>query len=100
MKKYFAREGEVIKKVDKPVPQTLYRFFNANGDLLYIGVTANAHRRITDHRDEKEWWTEIQTITLEHFPDRDSVLKAERAAIKAELPLYNVVHNRDALIAV
>ena len=75
---------------------TLYRFFNANHDLLYVGITANPTARLKKHAAEKEWWLEIATVKMEHFSDRQSVLAAERAAIKSEHPLHNVRMNGDA----
>lgn len=73
----------------------LYRFYDADGVLLYIGITASVPTRLTRHRDNKPWWTHVTRIDIEHHPDRDTVLAAEKAAIKAERPRWNVVHNRD-----
>lgn len=74
--------------------QTLYRFFDATGELLYIGITMNPVQRWHAHRHEKQWWPDKGRIEWMHYPDRASVLIAEEAAIKAEKPRYNVVHNR------
>ena len=71
----------------------LYRFYNADSDLLYIGITNNPTVRWRGHRNTKDWWHEIATITLQTFPDRTNTLKAEREAIIAEHPQYNVVYN-------
>lgn len=73
----------------------LYRFFDASGDLLYIGITLNPAGRWKRHREDKPWWEEIADITLETYPDRPSVLEAERTAIIAEHPRYNKTHNTD-----
>lgn len=77
----------------------LYRFYDAGGDLLYVGITNNPGRRWGRHADDKPWWTEVDRIEIERYPDRPSVLLAEKAAIKAELPRYNVVHLPPALPA-
>lgn len=74
-------------------PHTLYRFYTAADALLYVGITAALPTRLGNHRDNKPWWTTATRITLTHYPDRDSVLEAERHAIKTERPLHNVVHN-------
>lgn len=74
-------------------PQALYRFFNATGDLLYVGITMNPASRWKSHRDEKPWWLEVTSITVEHHPDRASAEEAERQAIRSERPWYNLVHN-------
>lgn len=74
-------------------PHALYRFFNPSGTLLYIGITANLPTRLHDHRDDKPWWTTVANITVQHYPDRETVLAAEKAAIIAEKPLHNITHN-------
>lgn len=78
-------------------PHGLYRFFDATGHLLYIGITADLPTRLGDHNEKKPWWTEVASVTVEHYPDRPSVLQAEKAAIKAERPRYNIEHNEPAL---
>lgn len=71
----------------------LYRFFNDDDELLYIGITLNVSSRFRGHARDKPWWTEVHRITLEHYADRPTVLVAEAAAIRAEKPRYNVAHN-------
>ncbi len=75
-------------------PHALYRFWGSSGTLLYIGLTLNPASRWANHIRDKPWWLEVHSITIEHFPDRQSVVDAEKAAIRAERPRYNVVHNR------
>ncbi len=72
----------------------LYRFFGDKGRLLYIGLTLNPSSRWKAHGKDKPWWHEVRNVTIELFPNRASVEAAERTAIQAEQPLYNVVHNR------
>lgn len=70
----------------------LYRFFDAGGDLLYVGITNDPGRRWGRHSNSKPWWHEVDRIEIERYPDRTSVLAAERKAIQEESPRYNVVH--------
>lgn len=70
----------------------LYRFWNAEDVLLYVGITCNPAKRLERHKGEKPWWNEIASITMEHFTDRASLREAERAAIETEEPLYNIRH--------
>lgn len=72
----------------------LYRFYDSTGGLLYIGITSDPGARFGQHRGDKPWWTEVANIGIEQFSDRASVLTAERAAIVAERPRYNIIHNR------
>jgi predicted GIY-YIG superfamily endonuclease len=70
----------------------LYRFFDAGGDLLYVGITNDPGRRWGRHANDKPWWHEVDHIEIERYPDRESVLAAEQKATKEERPKYNVVH--------
>jgi predicted GIY-YIG superfamily endonuclease len=74
-------------------PHALYRFFDVEDRLLYIGITAGLPQRLMRHADGKPWWLQVAKITVEVMPGRAEVLAAERAAIRAERPLYNIRHN-------
>jgi hypothetical protein len=76
-------------------PHALYRFYDAAGMLLYVGITVDPGARWRAHRDAKPWWHQVANITIEPYSDRAAVLKAERAAIITEQPRHNVVHNRN-----
>lgn len=70
----------------------LYRFFDTDGELLYVGITMNPAARWPKHSKQKPWWCEVETISLETFGSRSEVLDAEREAIKTEHPRHNIVH--------
>lgn len=74
-------------------PHALYRFWDANDRLLYVGITANPGSRWKQHSKDKPWWHDVTRVTIERYPDRLSVLNAERTAITLERPVHNVVHN-------
>lgn len=76
-----------------PRTQTLYRFFDSTGALLYVGITATPGARWKKHAADKSWWTDVTTATVEHHPTREAVEAAERQAIRTEYPRHNVVHN-------
>lgn len=67
----------------------LYRFFDSDGKLLYIGITNNPQRRFQNHRATKPWFAEVAHSTMEYYSSRDDLAAAEAAAIMAELPKYN-----------
>jgi predicted GIY-YIG superfamily endonuclease len=74
-------------------PTMLYRLFDTNDQLLYIGVTCNPPSRWESHRSDKPWWPLVARKELTTYPDRSAALTAEREAIVAERPLHNVQHN-------
>ena len=71
-------------------PTALYRFFDADGALLYVGITANLEQRWAAHERDKVWWPDVAEKTVEWHGTRPAALAAELAAIKAEAPRYNV----------
>lgn len=70
---------------------TLYRFYDADGALLYVGITGVGIVRWYAHAVDKAWWTQVASVKLEHFATRDEALAAESAAILAERPRHNVI---------
>ena len=73
----------------------LYRHFDAEGTLLYVGISLSAVSRLSQHvKATYDWTKDIKTVTIEKFDSRPSALRAERNAIKTEKPLYNKNHNK------
>ena len=70
---------------------TLYRFFAADDTLLYVGITSSPPQRFKAHKREKEWWSDIARIELEHLESRKALERAEREAIEREKPKHNIV---------
>lgn len=75
----------------RPRPHALYRFYADDGRLLYVGITSSPAHRFEQHAEQKPWWHEVRGISMETYPDRPSVLAAERRAIAVERPVYNIV---------
>ena len=71
-------------------PTALYRFYAADGALLYIGITDTLKRRVTEHSLDKKWWPEVARKTVEWHPGREDAAVAELAAIKSEKPKHNI----------
>ena len=87
---HWARTRPVVGTEERETE--LYRHFDAEGRLLYVGVSLSTTVRLMGHKERSEWANRIATITIERFPTRSAALQAERAAIKAEKPLHNIVH--------
>lgn len=73
--------------------QALYRFYNSDSELLYIGISRDLPSRLRSHGSSSPFWAEVATIKLEWFETRKEVAKAEREAIKAEHPIWNKHYN-------
>ncbi|HEX8106722.1 MAG TPA: hypothetical protein VF516_03290 [Kofleriaceae bacterium] len=68
----------------------LYRYFDGGGVLLYVGISLCAISRLSGHRSSDSWYGEISRVDIEKFPSIDQAKDAERKAIRAEHPKYNI----------
>lgn len=68
---------------------TLYRYFDSDGQLLYVGITKNQFDRLQSHAKMAEWLPQIATASFQHFNSRAEALRAETHAIGTELPKFN-----------
>lgn len=72
---------------------TLYRHFDKDGVLLYVGISLSALGRLGQHADSSHWFKSIVSLTMEHFESRPEAMAAEVKAIKCEKPVHNKHHN-------
>ncbi len=71
---------------------TLYRHFDRDGRLLYVGISLCSLTRLVDHKSSA-WFGDIATVTFERRNGRKDALRAERAAIRQENPVHNIAHS-------
>lgn len=67
----------------------VYRMWSNADELLYVGYSKSALRRLADHLANKEWIAEVACLTLEYFETEQEARDAELLAIQNELPRYN-----------
>lgn len=70
----------------------LYRHFNKDGALLYVGISLSALQRLSQHGNGSEWFDHIAHVTIENFPNRIAAERAEKKAIQTERPTHNIAH--------
>lgn len=71
----------------------LYRLFDAQGLLLYVGIATEPKKRWRSHY-ATTWWPQVSRKTLEWHDSREDAEKAEATAIRVEHPRYNKLHNK------
>jgi hypothetical protein len=71
----------------------LYRAFDGDGRLLYVGISLNALNRLSEHKRSSGWFGHVARVEVEHMPSREFAASAEIHAIRTERPLWNVTHN-------
>jgi hypothetical protein len=67
----------------------LYRLYDADGVLLYVGITKNTEQRWAAHKKYKSWWPKVARRGVAWLDSRPSALLAEHIAIISEHPLHN-----------
>ena len=72
-----------------PKRPCVYRAWDTDGTLLYIGSTINAPQRMRSHATGTRWWLEVARVTFEEYDTEAEIRKVESAAIWNEASLYN-----------
>lgn len=90
----FSRAGESIDSL--PRCSGVYRFFNAEEALLYIGKSVDIHSRVAQHINEgrkpgrhQRLMSQVAHIDCQLTAGEIGALLIENAAIKSEVPLFN-----------
>lgn len=71
----------------------LYRHFNSNGELLYVGISLDFVRRLQQHMIGSCWSEDIFLVTVTWFSTLAEAIEAEKAAIVEERPKWNKRYN-------
>ena len=80
------------EKIEAPSkPGFLYRHYDADGALLYVGISLNAVSRLAQHRDHAHWFQLIARVDIEQHPSREAAIQAEKLAIHNENPRHNLM---------
>lgn len=69
----------------------VYRCFDVDGELLYIGSTVNLRSRIKQHYYQAPWWDNVSRVDAEPHDTIEAARYAEAVAIAAESPMMNKV---------
>lgn len=67
----------------------VYRFFDATGQLLYVGIAYDPSERWKHHAAKTRWWKEAVDNTIEWYDSRAEAERAEKVALRYEKPVYN-----------
>lgn len=82
---------ELDFKLENDLVRTaLYRHFDKDGNLLYLGVSLNAIERTISHRDKSPWYQDIARIEIEWHNSRSAAYYHEKRAIQYEHPRHNI----------
>ena len=68
----------------------LYRHFDGERKLLYVGISLSTFARLSQHKDHSDWFKKIKSVEIENFETREEAMAAERKAIQSEDPMFNI----------
>jgi predicted GIY-YIG superfamily endonuclease len=93
----YAWKGESVTTYDdshlERLPHVLYKMYDDERRLLYVGISANLGKRLDRHMRDKLWFQQIAYIAVTHYATRTECLLAERHAIVSERPIHNLAHS-------
>ncbi|GGV45971.1 GntR family transcriptional regulator [Streptomyces spectabilis] len=84
---------------EPPERTALYRLYDVDDRLLYVGISGAPKMRMKAHAADKPWWPEVATRDFEWFDTREQAAEAEVEAIRQQQPLHNHTHNISAVLA-
>jgi hypothetical protein len=71
------------------VTTDLYRWFSANNELLYIGISLSSVHRASEHKKTSQWFPLAARMEITRYATRRQAESAEVRAIMQERPKYN-----------
>lgn len=71
----------------------LYKLYDKDDRLLYIGITSDIVRRFRQHSQEKEWWWDVADIEVVRFLTRQAARTEEHLLIMMLHPVHNYQDN-------
>lgn len=87
---WYETQKQNAKKQSRLAPiHTLYICYNQQGEMLYVGISLDAGRRLKQHARDKDWFCEVSTIDVRHFDTRQMLEYAEKQMIQTNSPKYN-----------
>jgi len=92
---YPALEERLASNPEKYVRKCwVYRYFDAENTLLYVGQTIDLGKRNTYHKAKAPWYGKVSRRTEVEYPNEQAAQHAEAVAIRDEAPLFNQVRPR------
>lgn len=75
----------------RKLPCDVYRIFDAEGRLLYVGMSANAFGRLAQHKADYQPWIPLAaSFEVTRYRNRRSAAYMEALIINEESPAWNV----------
>jgi len=70
-------------------PHAVYRLFDRDANLLYVGLSANPLGRLANHASGQQWRFEVAGVHLVWFDNWIDAAREEQRLIREEKPRHN-----------
>lgn len=74
---------------DLPSGPVVYRCYDADDVLIYVGSSINFPARLYGHKTSTRWWGEVARVDTEPFPTEAEARHAEHRQIEESSPRHN-----------
>jgi hypothetical protein len=81
---------DALTREDRPTRTALYRHYDTDGHLLYVGISFHPYARGKHHARTSPWIDQASYFIGEWFDTWEDAKRAESKAIIKERPLHNV----------
>ncbi|MET7694900.1 GIY-YIG nuclease family protein [Streptomyces sp. NPDC005483] len=80
----------VIVHPSGPDDVAVYRLYDKDGDLLYVGMSKDPIHRWADEHRHRYWWPEVASYEWAWHGSRAEARRVERELLSTGLAKYNV----------
>ena len=72
--------------------EILYRFWDSDGILLYVGISKDFDKRFSQHSKQAAWYEFHSEYKIEDIPIEATAFDYEKFVVQTEKPLFNIQH--------
>lgn len=80
-------------------PTDVYHVWDEDWNPLYVGISSDAFRRLSEHASKSLWWPRADYFQIDRFEDRWSARKTEAVFIAIDEPEFNIILDETAFDA-
>jgi excinuclease UvrABC nuclease subunit len=69
---------------------TVYQCFDADDNLLYVGIATSWPSRFLAHKHGSSWFASVARLELEHYDSREDARRREKELVQTTAPIHNI----------
>jgi len=71
-------------------PTDVYKAFDDDGEILYVGISYDASERLRQHRRSSRWWGMATWFEVDRYATREEAENVEAASVMFDDPPFNI----------